>query len=846
MGAIKARTVALAGVATLVFAAGVAPDAVAQAAAVVPRPSLPVYLLYLGVVAGAVGMALGTMVYVLRNRLFDHAITERLRRELAHARSQHHAMRALVEASPAVMLVWEDDGEDATAEDDGPLKPVQGLGKPKILGSALSLGRLLGVSADTRGSKPVIEAFVEGLHGEDREPFLTALEGLRSEGMAFVMTLRSAAGCIFEVEGRPLGQRAVVWLRDSSEQVGQIVRLEGELAAAKAERAALAEVLDALPVPVWQTGRDGGLVWVNAAYAKAVDQPGQTEAVASGTPLHEAQTALVARTVDAPGAARAREHAVIEGMRRALDLLVVGIPGGRGAAGIALDATELEDTQGELDRHVKAHAETLNALATAVAIYGADQRLVFHNKAFQKLWHLDDEWLHGHPSEGEIIDRLRDERRLPEQADFRRWKTQRLARYANTLSQAEEIWQLPDDRTLRVVCRPHPFGGLIYLYENVTDHVRLETRYNQLTNVQRVTLDNLLEGVAVFGTDGRLKLHNAEFSKMWQLEAEKLADGPHVDDVARWCGKLIDIADGWAAVKTLITAAGADRAGHAGQLNRKDGSILRYASSPLPDGGTLVSFTDMTDSIRHERALKERNDALEQADKLKSDFVTHVSYQLRVPLNSIIGFTEMLDQQMFGTLNVKQLEYTGGVLQASHDLLSLIDNLLDLATIEAGRMVLERSDSDLASVLKSLVEIHQKKAIDAKIQLKLEGNLAGLGHVWLDEKRVKQMIANVIANALSFTPEGGRVLVGAERAGGQLKVWVSDTGTGIDPRHQPVVFDRFEAFGRGARRGAGLGLSLVKSFAELHGGWVALKSMPGAGTTVTIYLPDEREAQAAE
>jgi signal transduction histidine kinase len=198
----------------------------------------------------------------------------------------------------------------------------------------------------------------------------------------------------------------------------------------------------------------------------------------------------------------------------------------------------------------------------------------------------------------------------------------------------------------------------------------------------------------------------------------------------------------------------------------------------------------------------------------------------------------MLDQAMLSEpLAPKQKEYVGNVLSASNQLLRLIDDILDLATIEAGRMTLDLSEMDVARGLEWAVGVATKRAQEGKLSLELKLE-EGLGRIQADERRVKQVVFNLLQNAIAFTPPGGRVTVSASRSGSELRLTVADTGQGIAPRAQATVFDRFEAKGSDGRRGAGLGLSLVKSFVQLHGGWVELESEPGKGTRVTCHLPE--------
>lgn len=862
-------------------------------AAIHPETAL---FIHSATVIGAVGMAIGFFAFVLRNQLHENGIIRRLKARLRQRDASLHWVTSLVEASPQIAFVWEGAALDqarteangaasdeadpkakkAPKDDQTPalrrkaaaeravearvlgetdsLKEAKAKGNdtpppaalsPKVLGSSIALGRVLGAGqAPQKLSEGapvcVFDHFMAGLEEDDKERLLQAVRALKLEGVAFSFKVTSRIGQVFQAEGAPVGRKAVLWLHDLTTEIQSLERLQAELADMTRQRDALAEILNAAPIPIWHRSQENALAWVNEAYAKAVEHE-VDQVIEKGVELHDRLGPLADEAIEHQAPAVDNQHAVINGSRRSLELL--SMPLAEGTAGMAFDRTDAEDARTDLDRHIGAHRETLNSLTTAVAIFGSDQRLAFFNRAFTRLWHLDDDWLHTEPKESAVLDRLRDERRLPEQADFPKWKKDWLARYNNLIKPEEDVFSLPDRRTLKVSCHPHPFGGLIYLYEDVTDQVALESSYNRLINVQRATLDNLFEGVAVFGSDGRLKLHNAEFSKIWNLGAEDLEGEPHIDLIEKWCRRQVDTLAGWNEIKVRVTAANDERSSAQGEIQRKDGSILRYLTVPLPDGRTLISYVDITDGQRMERALRERNDALETAAKLKSGFVEHVSYQLRTPLTAIRGFGEMMQQGIGGPLSDRQQEYTQNILQASQELEIQVNDILDLATIEAGAMALDVSDVDIQRAATSAVDLARKKALDAKLTLKL---ICGesIGKMPLDERRLKQSLYNLITNAIHHTPQGGEITVELERAGGQLRILVQDTGSGISLEDQPLVFDRFECFGKQKR--AGLGLSLVRSFTELHGGWVALESKPGAGTRVTIYLPDQGLQIAAE
>ena len=479
----------------------------------------------------------------------------------------------------------------------------------------------------------------------------------------------------------------------------------------------------------------------------------------------------------------------------------------------------------------------LQNLATAIGIFGPDTRLLLFNRAFARLWRLDEAWLAAQPTFAELLEQLRDHRRLPEQADWQAYKKSQRELFTAVIEPREELMHLPDERTLRVVITPHPFGGLLFTYEDVTDQLVLERARNTLIAVQRATLDNLYEGVAVFGGDGRLRLWNQAFVNIWQVGAEMLADEPHIADVVEAMRGLLEDNSDWTLSKRRMIAPFTERDAQNGRIERPDGSVVDYASVPLPDGAVLFTYLDVTDSIRIERALRDRNEALQAADQLKSEFIANVSYELRTPLNTIIGFAEIIANQYFGPLNQRQLEYGEGILDSSHQLLFLVNDILDLATIEAGHMVLERESFDLHATFVAILGLTRERARRQNLTIELEC-APDIGWIEADERRIKQVLFNLMSNAMKFTPPGGTIALGARRGDGEVVLWVTDTGIGIPENEQQRIFQRFYKSRAGGRHpGAGLGLSLVRSFIELHGGRVELRSVPDQGTSVTCILP---------
>ncbi len=677
----------------------------------------------------------------------------------------------------------------------------------------------------------------------------TAAEDLRQDGRPFQLVLSSAKGRIFKAAGRvvtdtdggALGQ--VLWIEDITG-----VRREAAEQAAAAEadgRRDVEALIDTLGFPVWRRGRDLSLKWANRTYADIVksdpaDAEGDDDVELGDSPFSIPQAELAATAKATGKAQRDRRYVVVNGERRAFEIVEAPI-GDDEVAGFALDVTELDEVKSELQRHIESHAETLDTLKTAVAIFSLDKHLRFFNSAYAQFWQLDETWLASEPHHSEVLEAMRESRRLPEQADFPAWKKSRLNLYTEVIEPLEEVWHLPDGSTLRVVVQPHPFGGLLVFYEDVTDWLVLERSLNTLLAVQSATLANLYEAVAVYGSDARLKLYNNAFARVWNLEEEFLEGEPHITEVVDRTRDLFGIVENWPDVRERTISAVTNRNSDSGQSELSGGTIIEYASLPLPDGAMLLTYLDVTDRTRIERALRDRTEALETADRLKSEFIANMSYELRTPLNTIIGFGEILVNEYFGSLNDAQREYGDGILTSSQQLLSLVNNILELASIEAGTVELDLDTFDLHATLVSMLGLAREQALQNEHALKFDCP-ADIGTVEADERRIKQVLFNLLSNAMKFSSHGEQITLGAARNGSWVSVWVADSGPGIATGEEEKIFETFVVGSEGDRyHGAGLGLSMVRSFIELHGGRVELTSSPGEGTCVTCHIPARAE-----
>jgi len=695
---------------------------------------------------------------------------------------------------------------------------------------------IVGVNAPRR-----VLAFGSWLDAAKAQAMEEAVEALRSRGEPFAMTLTTNAGRPIEALGRAVAGRAVLRLKDASAVKRELLDLAARYEALLGEVASLRTLIERLPSPVWTRDAMGRLNFVNSAYARAVEARDAGDAVERDLELLDsAARDSIAQSRRASGAYAGRLPAVVAGARRSFDVLEFRTE--TGSAGLGIDATEAETMRSALARMVDAHRRTLDALPTGVAMFDAEHKLTFYNAAYRALWDLDTAYLDQAPTDSALLEDLRVARKLPEERDFRQWKAQLQDSY-RAVEATDHTWHLPDGRTLRVVTTPNPDGGVTYLFTDVTERLELERRFEELIRVQRETLDNLAEGVAVFASDGRLRLHNAAFARMWRLTPQQLADRPHIEKITTLGRPLHGDHPTWQALRAVVTALD-DRAAIEDRLERRDGSVVDCTTVPLPDGATLVTFHDVTDSVNVERALRERNEALEDADKIKIDFVHHVSYELRSPLTNIIGYAYLLGLPATGPLVAKQSEYLEYITVSTNTLLALINNILDLATIDAGRMQLNLGAVDIRATMAAAAEGVQDRLVGSGLVLDIEA-ADDIGNFIADERRLRQILFNLLANAVSFSPAGATVTLKAERRADAVVFSVSDRGPGIPPEVMERVFDWFETHSLGSHhRGTGIGLSLVRSFVELHGGAVRIASVVGEGTTVTCTFPAGTPAAA--
>ena len=696
-----------------------------------------------------------------------------------------------------------------------------------------------------------------GIAAQDQAALTEAVALARTSGRAFAQTVvLPGSARVLSVMGQPYSVRGddrrtiLLWVLDSSEQQRAIFQLTDQADRLASALDRLSALIEAAPFPMWHRQHDLSLALVNAAYVRAIEADSAADVIARGMELIETSAGQSPRA----SAAAARERqavstrtapAIIAGQRRMMRVVDVPI-GEAGVAGYAIDVQELEDARADLGLFVRAQHDMFDRLSAGVAQFAGDHSLIFYNRHFLRLFAMEPDWLVDRPDFDRVLERMREAQRAPESRDFPGWKAER-RQWFSTTEPIEENWQLPGGMHLRVVAQPLPDRGLLLIFEDRTEHLQLASARDTLLRVRAATFDNLFEAIGVFAADGRLHLWNNRFREVWDLSEDDLALHPRLDTLVQLMApKLLDPTRS-GLIRELVRIATVDRQQRSGRISLVDGRHFEFAAVPLPDGNALFTLLDITASRGIEEVLRDRNEALEETNRVKNAFVASMSYELRVPLTSITGFAELMAGGHAGELSDTAKEYVDAILSAAERLKSLMGDVLDLTQSAAGTLPTESERIRVADFMRAAIEQVREAARNAGLTLAID--IAADGGVILgDRKRLAQSLDHLLRNAITYTPPGGRVLIRSHIVDGMNEIIVSDNGCGIAPEEREGILERFRsatidiAHNRPVR---GFGLPLARQLVEAHGGTLELISEPGQGTSVILRLPQAESANRA-
>lgn len=636
------------------------------------------------------------------------------------------------------------------------------------------------------------------------------------------------------------GGAALIWIFDFSESEDELTKLREEAYRAKGDFAALVGLIEAAPMPMWFRGPDHKLRLVNQAYVKAIGAESSAAAVENQLELVEPVDGLTAAQIAGQAAEQKLpiERVVattIDGQRRSLRVSDLPL-GSDGVAGYAVDIEEMEELSRNFRAFLDAQRSMLDQLSVGVAQFDVDRKLVFANQPFRRTFGISP----GTVSVGTTFERMlsdaRENGRTPEVRDFPAWRAEHVEWFSSGETQ-EEAWPLSGGTHLRMVAQPMPDGGLVLIAEDRTEQLALSATRDTLLRTRTATLDSLFEALAVVAPDGTLQLWNRSFAGVWGLDADMLDAHPNAEKLLEAIAPNLARSKQGKAIGEVIRAATLDRKETGGRVQMADGRTLEFAGVPLPDGNGLLTTLDITDSQKAEDALRERAEALEEADGVKTRFLANMSYEFRTPLTSIGGFAELLEAGVAGNLTDQGKEYVEAIIESVGRLTEQVENVLDLSQSEAGLLPIAKERIELLPFVTKVVREREQAITAGGLSLDLRGGSGG--KLDADPRQLGRALGHLLDNAIAATPHGGKILVDVGKPKGTARIVVSDNGRGMAKDELLRALDglRKNADGQGLERRQGLGIPLARQLIEAHGGTLEIVSHKGDGTTATIAIP---------
>jgi signal transduction histidine kinase len=704
------------------------------------------------------------------------------------------------------------------------------------------------------GTETSFDALLERFSPACAETLAEAVRDMRREDRPFSMEVRNADGTKhFAVAGfRSLGPgnaplADILWIRDTTEDDRRLSSLTAEAEEMKKQNTFLEQALDSFPFPIWMRNEDLQLFFCNPAYARAVHAPSKEQAILSGTELVYEKSPREARVLAAAARAAGKEHnarefVVMNGRRRRIEVSEIPLPASGESfrsktLGFVRDITREEDLRQSLEDHIRSHNGVLEHLKTAVAVFDMETRLQFYNTSFLNLWDLEEEWLDGSPTYAHFLDILREKRRLPENRDFSAYKAREIQYFSTLVSAQEDIMHLPSGVTLRRMLIPHPLGGLLITYEDVTGHLTMERSMTVLNETQCMLINQMREAILVFGSDGRLRLANAAYRTLWQFDpGEFRKSAPSIPEVLEKQRSFFEAEKNWESLKEQLLGVLTAHTGEIFQIMRSDGRVLEFMSLGLPDGGIFASFFDVTEEEKSSLLLKEKENLFShyrqtavQTDRLRSLFLEQLGNEMAPPLRILGEASAALLGPKGKGLTKQQKTLLQSVSESSEDIRSLLSDMTDLAQIESGTSILELDSVDVPALLNAAVRAvrERAKAKGITVALKVEDGLPAL---IADKKRLKQVLYYLLNNAVASSFKNGTVGLTAEAveedSGRRLRISVSETSLNLNGETETVNFAAQDGFAS----------SLISALIEMHGGELQISDKNGTKET-QILLP---------
>lgn len=767
---------------------------------------------------------LTNFAFVVAVLAFMHSVY-RARYDIVQYREMLCHYQAILSASEDGWIAWNDDNE--------------------YVGSSKKFKKLMKINVHDASAVRIVD-IMEPLVSSSADDLAFYLNKLLKTGEEFKIVVQTKEARYIEISGaRKIISKVesiVLWCSDVTEISSEYSEMKDTVDQLTASLNSMTEILNTLPIPVWRRSNDLHITYCNSAYSGVLNK-NINEIIATNIPL-------------IPGTLFGQGHSLAENARKCNKSQTVVqsttvngirkqfavhecIKSNGNFIGYALDVTNSEKLASQLDKIITSNCEVLNGISSAIAIFDSNMRLCFFNTAYQYTMKLEMGWLHSKPTFSEILDELRSNRHLPEVADFQAFKKEQMALFTSVVEPVQNMLHLPSGKSLRQMIAPHSDGGLIFIYEDVTNSLLLQQKNDTLLAVQKETIDHLYEGIMVCGSDNRIKIINKALADIWGIDLAKTKiRNMHLSELLDLIEDQLDYEGDWQVFKEYAISNLTDRMTKTGRLTKKDNSIILFSYVPLPDGAHMHSMIDITDNCTVENAIVEKNQVLNAAHRLEMEFIMGVSTEIKEPLTVLIGYSELLLHEYFGTLNDKQREYCKYILHASNQLHQLINNTIDMISIDRAPAKLEFCDFKITEALEEVMSNFKQRTQEKNVEIvrSYEENLP-LFHG--DKVRMKQVLFNLILNAIQFSPIGGLVEVIIRTDDSNIKILVKDAGTHrSEGDSKRKIFTRIDKESNIANKfeSNNISMPLVRSIVSKHGGKIKIVS-DVEGTSVMCVFP---------
>lgn len=614
--------------------------------------------------------------------------------------------------------------------------------------------------------------------------------------------------------------------------------MQSQLNKIQSENSMLHAILDEMSMPVWYRSKDLKIVYCNNAYAKVVELS-KANVVDKNIPLISGslfgQGHSLAENAQKTGLKQAvSQFSIINGMRRKLD--VKEIPVSSGMVGYADDVTELDDALKNMDKMLSAQSEILESLSSPIAIFDRSMRLTFYNSSYKRLTKFDEIWLNSKPSYIDVLDRQRMLRQLPEVADFNEYKQSQVKMLTSITAPMQDLLHLPNGAVIRRYIAPYKLGGLIFICDDITDVLTLKRENNSIVAVRNEILNNLVEGICVLGSDNKIKIVNPKMQYLFGVSDDNV--GMHISDFLEMSKEQLSYFEQWDVYKDSIISNLTDRIMKTGRLTKKDGRVIFFSYTPLPDGSHMHSYTDVTDTCRVALALYEKEQAINASNNIRDEFVASVSSEIKESINLIIGFVDLLIHQYSGALNEKQVQYCDNIMRSARNLLSFLSKLSEMNSLDIDSIPVTIAPFDLRKAFDDT--INSLRNVSSKYGVVLNYNYnSDRSIINADKMILIQVLRDICSNYISASEYNDYVSVDVSLQNNELVIAVENCSQ-RNYRQPNVRIFRRVAFEHIAKLSIveqiEVKLLFVKALIEKHGGTVSFESCKNK-KIVTCVIP---------